>query len=290
MAETREREQLPARVTMPLLTLITQQSLDEDYLHAAERRVAQGADGPSSGRGRRTAAVVAVAAVFGILVTIAAVQTNRNADTVDAGRTSLIERIRTQRESVASLQDRIAALRDENAELDEGLADTDAALQTVQADNERLQVRTGRVPVTGPGVRIVVDDPEQGEERIRKEDLFLLINGLWAAGAEAISLNGHRLGGLTSINNSDVAINVESSALLPPYTIEAIGNGGTLGADLLDTSSFATFNSLQDRYGFGFDMDNDDSITMGASRAKRLRNASLKGIEKNRSANEGTAP
>ena len=32
--------QLPARVTMPLLTLITQQSLDEDYLHVAERRAA----------------------------------------------------------------------------------------------------------------------------------------------------------------------------------------------------------------------------------------------------------
>ncbi|WP_244928147.1 DUF881 domain-containing protein [Nocardioides sp. W7] len=290
MPETRERDQLPARVTMPLLTLITQQSLDEDYLHAAERRIAQGGVEPPARRSRRTAAVVVVAAVFGILVTIAAVQTNRNADTVDASRASLIERNRTQRESVARQQEQIAELREQNAKLDERLVATDAALQSAEAANERLQVRTGRVAVRGPGVRITVDDPDQGEERIRKEDLFLLINGLWESGAEAISLNGHRLGVLTSINNSDVAINVESSALLPPYTLEAIGNVGTLGADLLDTSSFATFDALQDRYGFGFDMDNDDAIVLAAARAKRLRNASLPTIAPDRRTNEGTTP
>ena len=70
---------LPPQVTTPLLTLITQQSMDEDYLHVAERR-GRG-QLPSSGsrsRPHRTAAVVV--AVFGVLVTTAAVQTAQDAD------------------------------------------------------------------------------------------------------------------------------------------------------------------------------------------------------------------
>ncbi|MEI5675120.1 MULTISPECIES: DUF881 domain-containing protein [unclassified Nocardioides] len=289
MADTRER--LPARVTMPLLTLITQQSLDEDYLHAAERRVARGGANPPPGhRGRRTAAVVAVVAVFGVLVTTAAVQTNRNADTVDAGRESLIEQILNQRADVAAQQVSLADLRDEIADLEDEQDRTDAAQQSVADANERLSVRTGGVAVRGPGVRITVDDPEQGEERIRKEDLFLLINGLWQAGAEAIALNGHRLSVVTSINNSDVAINVESSALLPPYMLQAIGDSGRLAADLLDTDTFERFDALQDRYGFRFDMDNEDSMVLPAARDKRLRNASVATTQSDRRAEEGTTP
>lgn len=285
-----DQERLPARVTMPLLTLITQQSLDEDYLQAAERRITRGDAEPPARSPRRTAAVVAAVAVFGVLVTTAAVQTSQNADVEDAGRASLIEQVLAQRDAVASLQDQNVVLRDEIAALDDRLAATDSALRSVQSDNERLAVRTGGTAVRGAGVRLTVDDPEQGEERIRKEDLFLLINGLWEAGAEAIALNGYRLGVLTSINNSDVAINVDSSALLPPYTLLAIGDVRTLGADLLDTSTFATFDSLQDRYGFRFDMDDEESIVLPATRDKRLRNASALTPDSDRRTNEGTTP
>lgn len=285
MPETQER--LPARVTMPLLTLITQQSLDEDYLHAAERRVARGTAQPPRSRPRRTAAVVV--AVFGILVTTAAVQTSRNADLEDAGRESLITQILAQRDAGAELQDRIARLRDRNAGLESRLTEIDTASQSLEGDLEQLTVTTGYGAVRGPGVRITVDDPARGEERVRKEDLFLVINGLWAAGAEAISLNGHRLSVLTSINNSDVAINVESSALLPPYNLLAIGNERTLYADLLDTATFATFAVLRDQYGFGFDVDNVDVIDLPAARDEPLRNAEATTTDPDRR-NEGTTP
>lgn len=289
MPETRQErlERLPARVTMPLLTLITQQSMDEDYLHAAERRVARGTAEPPRGRPRRTAAVVV--AVFGVLVTTAAVQTSRNADLEDAGRESLITQILAQRDAGAELQDRVAQLRDRTTALDTQITELDSTLQAAQADLEGLQVSTGYTAVRGPGLRITVDDPERSEERVRKEDLFLLINGLWAAGAEAISLNGHRLSVLTSINNSDVAINVESSALLPPYTLLAIGDDRTLGADLLDTATFGEFARLRDQYGFRFDVDNVDVIDLPAARDERLRNAVATTTDPDRR-NEGTTP
>jgi uncharacterized protein YlxW (UPF0749 family) len=282
------RGPLPDRVTMPLLTLITQQSLDEDYLHSAERRAARGERDPDGTRPRLAAA--AMIAVFGVLVTIAAVQTSRNAPAEDASRTRLISQVQGARDRVARQSARMLKLRARTQVLEEQLTRGEAALQTAEDEVERLQVGTGGVPVRGPGVRITVDDPEQGVERIRKEDLFLVINGLWAAGAEAIALNGHRLGELTSINNSDVAINVDSSALLPPYTLQAIGNPRTLEADLLDTATYQAFQGLKQQYGFGFSMDNDDAMTLPAAREERLRYTSATTTDADHRADEGTTP
>ncbi|WP_182523310.1 DUF881 domain-containing protein [Nocardioides dongkuii] len=279
---------LPPRVTMPLLTLITQQSMDEDYLHAAERRIERGA-GPPRGRPRLTGAVVV--AVFGLLISVAAVQTSRNADVESEGREQLIQRITEERTAVSGLQDRIALLRERNAELDEGLTEVSGILQSARDELRRVQVRTGYVEVRGPGVRMTVEDPEQGDEEVRKEDLFLLVNALWAGGAEAVSLNGQRLSVLTTISNSDVAINVDSRALLPPYTLLAIGDGGRLAANVSDTTTFATFEAVRERYGFGFTMQNEETIVLPAAREKRLSFATpLTDDDVDKPTDKGTAP
>lgn len=269
MAEA-DREVLPPRVTMPLLTLITQQSLDEDYLHAAERKAMAG-QRPAAER-PRWGAVVALA-VFGVLVAIAASQTSRNEGIEDAGRNSLIAQINEGREEVADLQARIADLRGNNAELEADQVNLISAQQTVVASLRRLQVRTGFVAVRGPGVRVVIREPEQGTERIRKEDLFLVINGLWAAGAEAVALNGHRISAMTWLSNSSVAINVDLAPIAAPYSITAIGDPRTLSANLIETSTFSTFTGLASTYGFAWAVQDDDAISMPAARQKRLVSA-----------------
>ena len=91
------------RARTPLLTLITQESLDTDYQMVAAR----------AGRRRHGAlsrsSVVTALAVFGVLVTVAAVQTERNADVTDASRATLIERIETRRAALRDDQARISA-------------------------------------------------------------------------------------------------------------------------------------------------------------------------------------
>src|SRR3982750_1421129 len=81
---------LPQHVTEPLLALITQRSLDADYEHVARRRAA-GEAPPTRSVPRHTAAIVLV--VFGLLVTVAAVQTSRNATVDQSSRASLIGQI-----------------------------------------------------------------------------------------------------------------------------------------------------------------------------------------------------
>ena len=68
-------------------------------------------------------------------------------------------------------------------------------------DNEeavanRRGLQTGAVAVTGPGVRMVVNDAPNASadaEFVLDKDLRNIVNGLWQAGAEAISINGQRI-------------------------------------------------------------------------------------------------
>jgi uncharacterized protein YlxW (UPF0749 family) len=283
--------QLPERVTMPLLTLITQQSLDEDYHHVAERRSPQ-APRPSHGRPHRTAAVVI--AVFGLLVTIAAVQTSRNASVNDASRVTLVQQITAERDRVSSLQDQIVRLRERNVGLQERLDQMTSTAQTTVARMRRLETNTGFVAVSGPGVRATVDDAPNGDpaQAVRDEDLALLVDGLWSAGAEAIAINGQRLTTLSAIRNSGPAIHVNGRPLAPPYTVLAIGDTRTLQADLLDSTHGSEFYSLARQLQFVFELRNEDSMSLPAApdRLLRLRHATAGTAERDDHIDEETTP
>ena len=78
------------------------------------------------------------------------------------------------------------------------------------AQAERLGVVAGELPVRGPGLRFTIDDapgrqdavgadPRAGDAAaggvVLDSDLQIVVNGLWAAGAEAVAVNGQRLTG-----------------------------------------------------------------------------------------------
>lgn len=280
MADTETRpgqaaDPLPPRVTTPLLTLITQQSLDEDYLHVAERRAAGLGSAPTSRPQLRAAVVLAL---FGVIVMTAVVQNARNADTDQAGRATLITRIDDERAAVRALQARIGRLTAADAAAEETLTATTASAVAAQTRVRRLQIRTGYLAVSGPGVRITVTEPQGGTEAVRDTDLRRLVNGLWQAGAEAIAINGQRLTVLSAIRNSDVVVNVNYQPLRPPYVVTAIGDPRTLQADLLNSQGGSEFIGLARQYGFGVDVQNvdgDNGLTLPAAPERRLRSATM---------------
>lgn len=272
-----------ARTRTPLLGLITAEALERDYLLVAQRRVAAGSgpdDGPRSGARRvpGRVAVVAVVAVFGILVTAAALETSANADADRASRADLIERIEARRTAVQNLQRAITELREENAGAERRLIATGDSVNAVESDADDLGAATGFTPVRGEGIRIAVDNAEASDpatEHIRDSDLALLVNGLWSAGAEAISVNGMRISASSAIRNSGTAIEVNSIGIAPPYVVQAVGDTATLSSRLVETSSGAAFAVLAGDYGWSFDVDNVGEMRLPAapSRLRQLRSA-----------------
>lgn len=100
-----------------------------------------------------------------------------------------------------------------------------------------LRVAAGLVPLAGPGITVSLDDgtvPVAGQAPpvVQYVDLAGIVNELWAAGAEAIAVNDHRL--VTSVGFSQVGatISVGDTRLSRPYVVTAIGDPETLDGAL----------------------------------------------------------
>jgi uncharacterized protein YlxW (UPF0749 family) len=268
-----------ARVRTPLLALISAEALEQDYQMVAQRRVARGGRPDNRSRVSGRVGVIAVVAIFGVLLTIAAVQTSANADIESASRASLIDRIEARRSAVQDLQRQISDFRESNARDEAALLDLGDEVNAIEGDATDLGAVTGFTPVTGQGIRIELDNAANSDpdtEHIRDSDLALLVNGLWTAGAEAIAINGQRISPRTAIRNSGTAIEVNSTGIAPPYTVQAIGNNDTLSSRLVETSSGAGLAVLAGDYGWSYEVDNVDEMRLPAApaRLRQLRSAS----------------
>jgi uncharacterized protein YlxW (UPF0749 family) len=168
---------------------------------------------------------------------------------------------------VTGLRRQVAALQDSNL-------DTTNQGRALLSRLDRLGLSAARVPVTGEGIRVVVDDAPgatSDKQMVLDQDLQRLVNGLWGVGAEAISINGHRLTNLSAIREAGSAITVNFKSLNRPYTVSAIGNKDQMGAKLLDTDGGRTWLTLRASFGLRFDVNSEDSMTLPAGPAPALR-------------------
>lgn len=271
--ERPSQSRLPATVTMPLLTRITQSSLDEDYVHAARNREAGEVRRHRGGR----AMVVAVVVVFGLMLGVAAIETARDRDTTEAGRQVLIQRIEAEKAHLASLQRRIGRTTKANREMGRRYTDLGRKLSALTARNEDVADITGFGASSGPGVRIVVDNAKDATYAtddpglVHDSDLNQLVNGLWDAGATAIAVNGQRVTALSAFRNSGPVIRINNTSLSAPYEIKALGDNRTLQADFALTNSGAAFDRITREVGIPVTMENVDRLDIPAgSRSKMV--------------------
>ena len=202
--------------------------------------------------------------MFGVLVATAFVQTSRNADVNDASRASLIRRVEAQSDRVARQQTRVAGLRDRTATLERGVSKLNDSEQAALVINRRLQATTGFVAVVGEGIRVTVNEKPDADanQEVRDADLQLLVNGLWEAGAEAVSVNNQRITALSAVRKSGDAIRVNNVGIAGPYVVEAIGDTRTLSAKLFDTTTGLAFAGTAQAYGFTYDVKNIDELRL----------------------------
>lgn len=274
MAETRvPAGPLPDHVTVPLLALITQRSLDADYEHVAARRRAVGTTPDTHPVPRRTAAIVLL--VFGLLVTVAAVQTSRNASVDEASRATLIDQIGLRKHSVAQLQGQLSQAQSDQLGLQRALTHQETQQQAAKARLQRLEVHTGFGAVHGPGIQVTVNSApgSDSSQVVRDSDLALLTDALWSAGAEAISVNGERLTVLSAFRNVGIGILVNSRPVNPPYVFDVVGNPDTLPANLLSTPAGGQWYALKNSLDFRFDVKNGGNMSLPAAPQQRLRSA-----------------
>jgi uncharacterized protein YlxW (UPF0749 family) len=267
----RDGRPLPDQVTMGLLTYLTAHALDEDYAQAAARRTSQ-ADTP--GRRRIGLAGALVLVVFALLAVTAAAQTSRNSASEERERQALIDQVKARKAAIESDRRTVARLQLENDRLESELLRNTSSSGGVLDQLRLLGISSGTAAVRGPGVEIVVDDARNaGSDRNKVLDIDLqkLVNGLWRAGAEAISINGERLTNVSAIRHAGTAITVNYRSLSRPYQVLAIGDIKTLPSRFADTTSGQAWLDLQRQFGLRFTMRTQRSLRLPAAETPELR-------------------
>lgn len=121
-----------------------------------------------------------------------------------------------------------AELRVTRDQLVNGGAGDAAALKAAQARLNALGVLAGTVPAQGPGITMVIADPEH---KVADSVLLDALQELRDAGAEAVQIGPVRVVASTSFSTSPAgAILVDGVGIHPPYRILAIGDAHTIAA------------------------------------------------------------
>ena len=158
-----------------------------------------------------------------------------------AGREDLETRLRTASEAdlarilsglsteADSLREEISTLRLQLRDLETSTERGESAEEAANSRLATLSVLAGTVPVEGPGILLTIDDPAG---RLDYERFVDIVQELRDAGAEAIAVNGLRVGAGSAFSGEDGRILLDGRPLRDPYRVEAIGAGDTLQGGL----------------------------------------------------------
>ncbi len=261
--------------SMGLLNDIASRALEPDYAHAAERARTSGP--PSAWtQAERTATALLVAALLGAATMVAVLQLREPAGVGTSPRELLVREIedRTgEAESLATTRDTLTA---EIAAIQEEALAADPNFLARLAETEVL---SGAGPVSGPGLVMVLDDgpdavaEDDPEARVQDVDLQVVTNALWAAGAEAIAVNGHRLTALSAIRSASQAVLVDLAPVLPPYRVEAIGDVRELQTGFARSSAANHVTFLTGTYGITVTTSSETDLRLPGAPSAALRYA-----------------
>jgi uncharacterized protein YlxW (UPF0749 family) len=166
-----------------------------------------------------------------------------------------------------ALRDEISSLKLQLLQLQSSNAADSASTAAAEAQLRALRVLAGTVPVAGPGLSIKVEDPEGA---IQYDTLIDVVAELRDAGAEALAINGRRIGAGSAFGEDNRRVTVDGIAIEAPYTIVAIGPAATLEGGLkIPGGALDVLNSLR---GVAVDLQRSAKLEVPAlSNAPRFR-------------------
>jgi uncharacterized protein YlxW (UPF0749 family) len=264
---------------MSLLVDMSEAALDPSYAEAAARR-RSGTGRPGLSLSRRLLGGVLL---VGLGTGVAAAQAREHADEVGASRRALLTDVQDQTRTTDRLAGQAAALRAAVSTTRTQALGTDARGRDAAAQVAALELATGTVAVRGPGLLVTLADAsdastsssdrggQAGNGRVYDQDLQAVVNALWAAGAEAISVNDQRVTSQTAIRSAGEAVLVDLRPLSPPYRLRAIGNVDDLEPAFVDSATARRFQTWTSLYGLGFDVRRARELRLPAAGAPDLR-------------------
>ncbi len=195
-------------------------------------------------------------------------------------RSSLAKELTQQTKHLNTLNSEVSSLRVKVENQSKKLSNTTKD-DTLTYD----EMATGTIPVNGPGITLTIANPlaansdttsgslpRESSSNIRvvtDGDLQVFIQILWQAGAEAISINGYRLGVQTSVRTAGQTILVGVNQVQSPYKIQAIGDASALASAVGEKSQRSLYTTLNGA-GIYPQITTSKSITLEAASSSEI--------------------
>lgn len=172
----------------------------------------------------------------------------------------LIQLIERRRDLVEQQDKAVHDLREEVASAQRQASRRSARDREEAGRTRAMALQAGTVALRGRGLMVRMSDSDResttdedaGAFRIHDTDLQLVVNSLFAAGAEAVAVNGSRLVATTPIRAAGDTVVVNFRPLNPPYRVSAIG----ADRQEFERSEIARrFRRWTEHFGLGFSVE-----------------------------------
>ena len=227
--------------SMSLLTALLANPLDAGYEHYR----AEHGSRPASVSGKIAVFAVAVALGFGSIVATSSLR-------APAGD------VKSDLKSQAS--ERTAAVETLNDELQ-------SLGRAIDQYSQSGSTAPSTTPVSGPGITVTLTDRSgtgKGNGNVRDQDLAMVVNAMWAAGADAVSINGQRVGPETFVRTAGSVILVNVTPVSSPYEVAAIGDANALSVALVRGATGDYLSAAQSVTGMTVSSKVSDNLQMEA--------------------------
>ncbi|OAN26406.1 DUF881 domain-containing protein [Mycolicibacterium iranicum] len=269
----------PTRIPVPsLLRSLLSDHLDPGYAAAAQSNRPRSR--ASTALWQLLAAVV-VASVFAL----AWAQAQETAPGVKESQQVLAGSVRSAQAATDAAAARRNSLTTEVDAERRSRLEGDVTGRRLLTDLDDANYAAAATPVIGPGLTITVTDPgmspdltdvskqrvEGSQQVILDRDLQLVVNSLWASGAEAISVGGVRVGPNVTMRQAGGGILVDNQPISSPYVILAVGPPNALGDNFNRSAALQRLRLLEASYGVGVNVAAGDGLALPAGSVREVR-------------------
>jgi uncharacterized protein YlxW (UPF0749 family) len=179
-----------------------------------------------------------------------------------SGEVGRVDRLTTQ---VDDLRSEVDALTE---------AANDAAGNEVGSPSAAYLVEGGPLPVTGPGLTVILDDAPQDQAGldgvnpdvlvVHQQDIQAVMNALWAGGAEAMALMDQRVISTSAFRCVGNVLRLQGQVYSPPYRVRAVGDPQRLRQALELSPEVSAYRADAATVGLGWDVTGHERLNLPA--------------------------
>jgi uncharacterized protein YlxW (UPF0749 family) len=182
----------------------------------------------------------------------------------------IAERQRTgalQQEQLRDLQAQVENLTDQ-------AAGRNGAVAAARQAGEQGAVSAALVPLTGPGVRITLDDAPQSADGsrpngataddlvIHQSDVQAVVNAIWAAGADGVAIMDRRLIATSAVRCVGNTLLLQGRPYSPPFVVTAIVDAEATRTQLANSPQVQVFQQAVADFGLTFTVEEISEVRL----------------------------